>query len=64
MLADNTTLNGDYAAFGWVTSGMEVIEALCADISDEAYRNDYYGVYMGFLNEDYMPVIKSVRIVD
>ncbi len=65
MLADNTGLDGDYAAFGWVTSGMDVVEAICADMTAESYLDDpYYGAYMGFLKDSAMPVIKTVRIVD
>lgn len=65
MLADNTDLDGNYAAFGWVTSGMEVIEAICADMTSASYLNDYYyGTRMGFLKNEAMPIIKTVRIVD
>ena len=65
MLADNTDLDGDYAAFGWVTSGMNVIEAICADMTSDSYLDDYYyGTLMGFLNDEAMPIIKTVRIVD
>lgn len=59
MLADNAGLDGDYAAFGWVTKGMNIIEEVCADIPNNAYLN-----YMGFLDERYQPVIEKITITD
>lgn len=59
MLADNTGLDGDYAAFGWVTKGMNIIEEVCSDIPNNAYLN-----YMGFLDERYQPVIEKITITD
>ena len=59
MLTDYTGLDGDYAAFGWVTKGMNIIEEVCADIPNNAYLN-----YMGFLDERYQPVIEKITITD
>jgi peptidyl-prolyl cis-trans isomerase B (cyclophilin B) len=36
MLRDYSGLDGDYAAFGWVTAGMNIIEAIAEDIPDNA----------------------------
>ena len=65
MLEDNEGLDGDYAAFGWVTSGMNVIEAICDDITSEAYDTSSYNRYiMGFLKEDYQPKITTIKVID
>lgn len=31
MQKDATSLDGNYAAFGWVTEGMEIVDAICKD---------------------------------
>ena len=31
MLGTNSGLDGDYASFGWVTSGIEIVDAICKD---------------------------------
>ena len=59
MLTDYTGLDGDYAAFGWVTKGMNIIEEVCSDIPNNAYLNSY-----GFLDERYQPVIEKITITD
>lgn len=65
MLADNEGLDGDYAAFGWVTSGMNVIEAISNDITSEAYDTSNYKLYiMGFLKEEYQPKITTIKVID
>ena len=56
MHQDNTYLDGQYAAFGHVTSGMEVVDAICANtpvIDDN-----------GTVLPANQPVIESVRILD
>lgn len=58
MLSDYSRLDGEYAAFGWVTAGMNIIEEIAADIPDIAYRDN-----AGFLSEAYMPMIEAVRVV-
>ena len=50
------SLNGEYAAFGWVTSGMEFVDAICAD----ARPTDNNGT----IPANKQPVIISVRVVD
>ena len=49
MHQDNTGLDGKYAAFGTVTDGMDVVDAICEDASN------------GTLSEN--PVINSVTIL-
>lgn len=51
---DSTFLDGGYAAFGYVTEGMDVVDAICAD----AQPTDGNG---SIAPED-QPVIKSVTI--
>lgn len=52
---DSTYLDGDYAAFGWVTSGMEVVDAICetAQVGDN-----------GTVLAKNQPVIKEIRVVE
>jgi cyclophilin family peptidyl-prolyl cis-trans isomerase len=61
MLTDYSGLDGSYASFGWVTAGMNIIEAIAEDIPDNAYKDDMDD--MGFLLESYMPMIEAVRVV-
>ncbi|MCQ2435735.1 MAG: peptidylprolyl isomerase [Clostridia bacterium] len=64
-LDDSTasSLDGDYAGFGNVVSGMEIIDALVKDIKLSMYYPDsYYGGYMGFLQEQYYPIIEYIRV--
>lgn len=56
MQEDNTSLDGQYAAFGHVTSGMEVVDAICQD----AVNGDSNGV----LPAEDQPVIESITIQD
>lgn len=64
MLEDWESLDGEYATFGWVTSGMNVIEAICNDITEEAFEDNYYGSSMGFLKEKYQPTITTIKVID
>ena len=52
--ADSTFLDGDYAAFGQVTDGMDVVDAICAD----AQPTDGNGT----IPPEAQPVINSVTI--
>ena len=56
MHADGTFLDGQYAGFGNVTSGMEVVDAICAD----AEPIDDNGTIVA---ED-QPIITSIRMKD
>lgn len=51
------SLNGQYAAFGRVTSGMEVVDAICEQtpVADES---------TGYVAPEDQPVIESVEVLD
>ena len=51
---DSTFLDGSYAAFGYVTEGMEVVDAICAD-AEPVDGN-------GFIAPANQPVIRSIAI--
>ena len=51
---DSDFLDGQYAAFGYVTEGIEVVDAICADAQP---INE-----MGLLAEEDQPVIESITI--
>lgn len=57
MQETTSSLDGQYAAFGTVTSGMEVVDAICEQVTvaDEA---------SGYVAPEDQPVITSVAIVD
>ncbi len=54
MHQDNTGLDGQYAAFGYVTSGMDIVDAVCTD----AKPIDGNGTIM----RDDQPVIEKITI--
>lgn len=56
MHEDTPSLDGLYAAFGWVTEGMEVVDAIAegVPVTDDN----------GTVKEGYAPVIESVRVID
>jgi len=56
MLANNTGLDGLYAAFGWVTEGMEIIDKIAADAKGKEIHS------MGFLDPSAYVTIESVKI--
>ncbi len=51
---DSTFLDGSYAAFGWVTEGMEIVDAICTSTKVE----DDYGTVLA----KNQPVIKDIRV--
>ena len=53
---DAVFLDGQYAAFGWVTSGMDVVDAICAD----AKPTDNNGT----IPAANQPVIESIRVTE
>lgn len=55
---DSTFLDGDYAAFGHVTEGMEVVDAIC-EYSTSVVTDDN-----GTVPADKQPVIVSVTVID
>ena len=57
MQETTSSLDGQYAAFGTVTSGMDVVDAICekVPVADES---------SGLVAEEDQPVISSITIVD
>lgn len=55
MHVDYPYLDGDYAAFGWVTSGMEFVDQICEDA--EPTDNN------GTIPASKQPVIESIRVI-
>ena len=51
--SDSTYLDGNYAAFGHVTSGMEIVDKICKDVKTEDSN--------GTVLKENQPVIKSIR---
>lgn len=53
---DSTYLDGQYACFGYVTEGMEVVDAICEDtpVTDGN----------GTVSAENQPVIESVKVID
>lgn len=56
MHQDGTYLDGQYAAFGHVTSGIEIVDQICADTP--VVDNN------GTVEAANQPVINSVKIID
>ncbi len=53
---DSTYLDGQYAAFGHVTSGMEIVDSICENTKVEDDN--------GTVLEENQPVIKEIRVID
>lgn len=56
MHQDGTALDGQYACFGYVTSGMEIVDSIC----ENAIVSDSNGT----VPAQYQPVIESIEVVD
>ncbi len=56
MHRDKPHLDGDYAAFGYVTEGMEVVDAICANTKVEDKN--------GSVKPENQPVITSITVID
>lgn len=52
--SDSTFLDGSYAGFGHVTSGMEIVDKICKDIKTEDDN--------GTVKKENQPVIESIKI--
>ncbi len=52
---DSTFLDGNYAAFGWVTDGIEIVDKICED----AKPTDDNGT----ISADQQPIIETIRII-
>ncbi|MBQ7455260.1 MAG: peptidylprolyl isomerase [Clostridia bacterium] len=55
MHQDDTSLDGNYAAFGRVTEGMEIVDAICANTP---------AGYNGAVAAADQPVILSIRVIE
>ena len=53
---DSPHLNGEYAAFGHVTSGMEIVDEICEDVQVEDAN--------GTVLPENQPVITPIKVVD
>lgn len=53
---DSTFLDGDYAAFGHVISGMEVVDQICEDVPAEDDN--------GTVKAENQPVIEKIKVTD
>ncbi|HIX28755.1 MAG TPA: peptidylprolyl isomerase [Candidatus Blautia stercoravium] len=52
---DSTYLDGQYAAFGYVTEGMDVVDKICKDVSVEDQN--------GTVLPENQPVIETIKVV-
>ena len=53
---DSPHLNGEHAAFGHVTSGMEIVDAICSDVQVEDTN--------GTVLPENQPVITAIKVVE
>ena len=53
---DSTTLDGQYAGFGHVTEGMDIVDKICKEA--EPVNNN------GLIDASSQPVIETIRIID
>lgn len=56
---DSTYLDGEYACFGYVTEGIEVVDAICQGIPRTAYLDSN-----GLVAKESQPVIESIKVID
>ena len=61
VLKDSTYLDGQYAAFGKVTEGMEHIDKICADV---IVKGTQAVSQQGAVQKDQQPVIESIKMTD
>ncbi|MCI8528766.1 MAG: peptidylprolyl isomerase [Lachnospiraceae bacterium] len=54
---DSTFLDGQYACFGYVTEGLDVVDAVCTDEYQYIDGN-------GTLAKESQPVIESIKVID
>lgn len=53
---DSTFLDGDYAAFGYVTEGMDIVDTICETTTGQDAN--------GIVPEENRPVIETIKVVD
>ena len=56
---DSTALDGQYACFGYVTEGVEIVDAIIGAIPADAFIDE-----MGLVESSYQPVIESIKVID
>lgn len=54
--SDSTYLDGQYAAFGYVTEGMEVVDKICEEVTGQDEN--------GVVPKENQPVIEEISVVD
>lgn len=54
---DSVFLDGQYACFGYVTEGMEVVDAICEEVPVVPDQD-------GFVLKENQPVIESIKVID
>lgn len=54
--ADSTYLDGQYAGFGYVTEGMEVVDAICEKVTGQDQN--------GTVPKEKQPVIESITVIE
>lgn len=62
--SDSTFLDGQYAAFGYVTAGMEIVDKICSDITKQEESGVFPKDPNGMIPEAYQPVITAIRVID
>lgn len=62
--AKASSLDGKYAAFGQVTDGMDVIDAIVDSFGSDDFLDGYYGAVMGFLKQTSYVKITSVKVIN
>jgi len=64
VLSDSaqSSLDGNYAGFGEVTDGWDVVEIICEGVTSEDLMDGYYGSTMGFFNESSYITIETIKI--
>lgn len=55
--ADSTFLDGDYAAFGHVTEGIEIVDKICEELNSD-------NPITGGVDADKQPVITAINVLD
>ena len=57
MQKDNESLDDNYAAFGNVISGIEIVDKIVENVSK-------YGDENGLIPEEYQPIIETIKIIE
>ena len=58
------SLDGNYAAFGYIIEGMDVLEKIMSSIDSSMYEYSYAGILMGFLASNYYIEIEKMTMID